>query len=93
MKLSPAILAPVCLSFWYQLFFELIISSRCLGHISEQSKDPCPCGSYILFCTTSPSVPVIHTKFCVFALVSNYFRYIIFVLQIDGQLLKDQGPQ
>ena len=41
MKLSAAILTPVCLSFLYQsCFFELIISSRCLGYIVVQSLSP-----------------------------------------------------
>ena len=40
-ELSAAILTPVCLSFLYHsCFFELIISSRCLGYIVVQSLSP-----------------------------------------------------
>ena len=41
MKLSAAILIPFCLSFLYHsCFFELIISSRCLGYVVVQSLSP-----------------------------------------------------
>lgn len=55
------------------------------------SEDPCYHGGCVLLVhITSLSVPIIHTRFSLLVLVTNGFRYLIFILQIDSYLHKDQ---